>query len=313
MPRHNPLRLLWIAALVVSLTPAVALCQDGSSSTASSSAGQQSQAEQEVLPRGKKLMLKDGSFHLVREYKVEGNRVRYYSLERSQWEEIPVSLVDWDATKKVEGEQAKQDDALVAKLKNQEAERKAEVLDIDASLEAAPGVFVPQGVGIFAFDGKSVLALAQAETDSKLSKGKMLEQVMVPVPIVPSRHKVTIQGAHAKVRLKSVQPEFYMRTADGREPEIELVHTKVQGDKRFLENIDQLFTLTAEKADVITIQRWEVAHGVYRFTLGENLKPGEYAIAEMLRGEGMALYVWDFGVDATAETAAATAGSKDKN
>jgi hypothetical protein len=36
-----------------------------------------------------RLYLKDGSFHLVREYKVEGDRVNYYSVERSDWEEVP--------------------------------------------------------------------------------------------------------------------------------------------------------------------------------------------------------------------------------
>src|ERR1700733_1747592 len=58
-----------------------------------------------ALPRGKKLMLTDGSFQLVREYQVNGDRVRYYSLDSSQWEEIPASMIDWDATKKVAGEE----------------------------------------------------------------------------------------------------------------------------------------------------------------------------------------------------------------
>ena len=51
-------------------------------------------------------MLKDGSFQLVREYAVQGDRVRYYSLDRSQWEEIPSDLVDWDATGKAAARRA---------------------------------------------------------------------------------------------------------------------------------------------------------------------------------------------------------------
>ena len=54
------------------------------------------------LPRGKKLVLKDGSFQLIREYRREGDRVRYYSAERGEWEEIPAAMVDWDATKNAE-------------------------------------------------------------------------------------------------------------------------------------------------------------------------------------------------------------------
>src|ERR1700722_14312507 len=45
-----------------------------------------------------KLYLKDGNFQLVREYKVDGDRVMYYSVERSDWEEIPADLVDLKRT-----------------------------------------------------------------------------------------------------------------------------------------------------------------------------------------------------------------------
>ena len=48
-------------------------------------------------PNGKKLILKDGNFQLVREYARNGERVRYFSLERGAWEEIPASMIDWAA------------------------------------------------------------------------------------------------------------------------------------------------------------------------------------------------------------------------
>src|SRR3954453_6836123 len=41
-----------------------------------------------------KLYLKDGSYHVVREYQVQTDRVHFYSVERSQWEDIPLDLVD---------------------------------------------------------------------------------------------------------------------------------------------------------------------------------------------------------------------------
>ncbi len=52
-----------------------------------------------------RLYLTDGDFQAARDdYQVLSDRVRYYSTERSDWEEIPVELVDLDRTKKEAGE-----------------------------------------------------------------------------------------------------------------------------------------------------------------------------------------------------------------
>lgn len=251
------------------------------------------------LPKGKKLILKDGSNQLVRSYEVKGDRVRFYSIERSQWEEIPNDLVDWDATHKVEAEEASKNQALVEKLAAEEKTAKAQPIDVDASIEAAPGVFLPPGEGFFVLDGKALLPLTQAEANTKLDKGRLLEQVVVPVPVVPSRRRVYVKGARAKFRITNNQPEFFMRTADSREPQMVLIRAAVKGDSRVIENLDTLFVGKSEKRNELSLQSWQLTKGVYRFTLGQALTPGEYAFAE-ITNEGMNLFVWDFGVDAAA-------------
>ena len=47
-----------------------------------------------------RLIMKDGTYQSVEKYEMQGDRVHYLSAERYEWEDIPASLIDWDATKK---------------------------------------------------------------------------------------------------------------------------------------------------------------------------------------------------------------------
>jgi hypothetical protein len=315
-----PTVLLCLAVLAWSLTAPSSgrsiSMSDLKQSQTGAAPGQDAAAEAR-LTRGKKLVLKDGSFQLVRSYERNGDRVRYYSMERGTWEEIPASLVDWDATAKVDAETAKADEALLSKVHTQEEATKVETtLDVDASLQIAPGVFLPPGEGMFVIQGRSVTPLAQVGSEVKTDKKTVLKQILSPIPIVPSKHNVEIPGAKAALRVNSEAPEFYLREAPPDPerdapvqrssrpgeygPEVELVRATVKGNKRQLESIRNLFGQEiAQDRNSVSIQRWEVARTVYRFTLSAPLQPGEYALAEILP-DGMSLYVWDFGVDARA-------------
>jgi len=320
LPFHSvlpiPLALLAFAAVCLGGTPSVAAALQQSSSQAKPDAdATASNKASSPVPRGKKLVLKDGSYQLVREYQKNGDRVRYFSTERGAWEEIPGSMVDWNATKKAEAAEETSNEALLAKVHIQEAAAHEETpVDVDASLLVGPGVFLPAGEGMFVVQDKSVRRIEQAGTQVKTDKKTVVTQVLTPIPIIPSKHNVEIPGTRATTRLITGQPEFFLRevTPDAEHdsaiqrtsrmgdtaPEVVLVRAKVKGNKRLLESIRTYFgqEITQERQE-ISIQRWDVAPEVFRFTLGEALPPGEYALVELLP-DGLNLFVWDFGVDA---------------
>src|ERR1700736_1862581 len=61
----------------------------------------------DVAPHRTRLILKDGSYQIVMSYRIAGNIVHYVSAERGgAEEEIPLSLVDLDATRRWEQQHA---------------------------------------------------------------------------------------------------------------------------------------------------------------------------------------------------------------
>src|SRR4051794_27960621 len=81
-----------------------------------------------------RLYLKDGTFQLTREYQVQNDRVRYYSTEREEWEEIPLEMVDLDRTKKETVER----EATIAADTKAQAEEDAAIRAAEKEVETIP-------------------------------------------------------------------------------------------------------------------------------------------------------------------------------
>src|SRR5437667_4545420 len=133
----------------------------------------------------KRLILKDGSYQLATKWEKKADRVRYFSAERNEWEEVPNSLVDWDATDKYEKDRAagKPAPEAVTLDKELEAERQA---DEARSPHVAPGLRLPDDGGVILLDSfhsqPQLLELQQNSGElNKNFKGNILRATINPV------------------------------------------------------------------------------------------------------------------------------------
>ena len=237
----------------------------------------------QALPKGKKLILADGSFQIVREYQRQGDRVRYYSVERSDWEEIPASLVDWAATQKARSRRrSRETKSSPRKIQSQRASRAlCTGIDSDRSLEIRPGVILPDDAGLYLLDGKKVYTLEQDLAVSRINKGREVARIATGVPLIPSKHIIELPGKSAKLRIHSGDPEFYFRPVDGRDAHLSLLRLDVNADKREVEKMStNIANISSYKNQQISLLSWDAARGVTRLTVDEKLQPGEYAIVE---------------------------------
>ena len=269
----------------------------------------QREAQQEELsvplPKGKKLVLTDGTFQIVREYQRAGDRVRYYSVERSAWEEIPAALVDWAATQKAEAEQETQQKALVKEIAESERAARLAGLDVDTSFEVRPGTFLPDNVGFYALDGNKIAPMQQEKAALRTEKGRAVAKIVTGVPLISSKQDMEIPGKQAGLRIHTGDAEFYFRTADKREPHLTLLRAEVKGEKRTVAVIStNIAGQQTFKNREVSLLQWDAARGLYRYTVDQPLEAGEYAIIETTPSEGQSMFVWTFGVDVPANTKA---------
>jgi hypothetical protein len=242
-----------------------------------------------------KLYLKDGSYQLVKTYEVQGNRVRYYSVERSEWEEVPASLVDFVATRRAQTEkQVQQQKALEEARKT---ERETYQLPQNGGFQIAPGVRLPTTEGVYAWDGLRVITLPQSQSSLERDKKRMALNIALPGPILKSRSLVVLPGKEAAARIFDPQPVFYAQFADGAGAHIELLQIKARKNDREVEGIESsLKGKLSESRSALPLERVQLAPGLYRLKPAQELAPGEYALGEIDQNK-LNLDLWDFGID----------------
>src|SRR5580692_7744867 len=151
-----------------------------------------------------RLILKDGSYQLVRKYEVVGDRVRYISIERSgDWEELPESLVDWDATRKWERDHATEEEQASPAMKEAADIDKEEAAERDEALarrpEVSKGLELPDEDGVFALDTfqgtPELVEMLPAELNANTKSKHGLNTLN---PMAGQKASLELDGAHAK-------------------------------------------------------------------------------------------------------------------
>ena len=270
----------------------------------------------------RRLILKDGSYQLVTKYEVKGGRVRYYSTEREDWEELPNSLVDWDATEKYEKDRAAHASAPEAVQFDNEiaSEREAEAAKLP---EVAPGLHLPEYSGVFLLDNfkgePQIDEINQTAGDvNKQSKGGIFRGVN---PM--AKQIIELEGAHAAIQSHVDVPTLYINNveeapapfeqnmptdhpAQAQQPQqatqpadrFRIVRIESKNGKRIVGAVKRESSGKISQDEKFVKSTVTAINGGWlKLTPSESLAPGEYALVEMNAKEGMNLYVWDFGID----------------
>jgi len=283
-----------------------------------------------------RLILKDGTYQLVRKYEVVGDRVRYISIERSgDWEELPADLVDWDATRKWERDHAAQpEEAASPAMKEASDIDKEEAAARDQAQarrpEVAKGLELPDEDGVFALDTfqgtPELVEMLPTELNANTKSKHGLNTLN---PMAGSKASLELDGAHAKVHFHVNDPAIYLSLNARDDAEEVTTHAmtvntggakEVASRKHGAHSVQSGFAIVrvderrairivgaihmspggavTQDEDVIPT-KVEVLPGKHwiRITPQQQLTIGEYALVEILSPSDINQSVWDFRVD----------------
>jgi hypothetical protein len=285
-------------------------------------------------PHRTRLFLKDGSYQIVMSYRIVGNIVHYVSAERGGAEEdIPLSLVDLDATHRWEKQHAQpaptdpnnpQPSAIDPELLKEEADRAA------LTPEVAKDLRLPEQDSTLALDtfrGTPEL-VPLAQTDSDLNRNTAHNLLKAAVNPLSAAHQIIqLKGETSPVQLHVKDPILYLRIGDetvgstggtpltvdthgatsrvqndpgGGSPNSRyvIVRADVRTGARVIASIRIPLLGTGQHQEDVVETISELLPGGHwlKITPKEPLDFGEFALMEVISDKAVNLGVWDFGV-----------------
>lgn len=237
-----------------------------------------------ALAANQRLYLTDGSYHVVREYQVLSDRVRFYSVERSAWEEIPLDLIDLKKTRSVNqsvmDEQAKErklidaEDAVERRLRNE-----------------AQGI--PLEPGVYLYEGGVLRTFPIAELEVVTDRKRAVLKAINPLPLTAGKNYVEVKGERSANRISVARPEFYIRLH--RQQTFGFVKLSAHKGNRTVQiwEIIPISNEVLENQREVEDFRREAGPMLYQVWPRSDLDPGEYALITYSPGESN-VRAWDF-------------------
>jgi hypothetical protein len=287
----------------------------------------------DTAPHRTRLILKDGSYQVVMSYKIVGNIVRYVSAERGgAEEEIPLALVDMEATKKWERQHAQTDPnnpdaarpAIDPELLKEEADRAA------LTPEVAKDLRLPEEDSMLVMDTyrgtPELVPLAQTDNDLNRNSTRNLLRAGVN-PLSASHQIVQLKGEKSPIQIHVKDPVLYLRVGDetvgstggtpltvdthgatsrikddaqGGSPNSRyvVVRADIRTGIRVIDSFRINLLGTGQRQEDVVETTTEMLPGGHwmKITPKEPLDFGEFALMEVVSDKIVNLDVWDFGV-----------------
>jgi hypothetical protein len=284
-----------------------------------------------------RLILKDDSYQVVTKYQKVADRVRYFSAERGQWEEIPAELVDWAATEQwakdhAPGAQAAPPPPVSPAIPEAAAIDKEEQEERARTPDVSPGLRLPDEEGIWALDTfhdqPELVALAQNSASVDRRTGhNVLRAALNPVGGV--QQTIQIPGAESKGKLHVNDPALYVSlslpddavatssavtvethgagsikqkdsaSSASSQYAIVRVRSNFKKDYRVVSGVKIGTTGKVTQTDDVVPTTAQVLPGNHwmKLTPAQPLTIGNYALMEVLGPGQVNLSVWDFKID----------------
>jgi len=279
-----------------------------------------------------RLVLKDGTYQVVTKYQKVGDRVRYFSAERGQWEELPANLVDWAATEAWAKDHKPGAGPVSPAVPEAAAIDKEEQHARARTPDVSPGLRLPDQDGVWALDTfhdqPELVALAQNSASVDRATGHNVLRATLN-PLGGIQQQVQISGAESKVKLHVNDPAFYVSIVgvDDNEADSSAVTVDTRGagsakDKNPFNSANSQYAIVRVRSNfkkdyrVVTGIKIGVAGKVtqtedvipttvqvlpgnrwIRLTPKEPLTIGDFALMELLGPGEVNLSVWDFRID----------------